>query len=141
MDFRQIILINSIGYCPLAREPCSDPCPHHATATKSDVAVYDRSRDASPTAFCHHFALFFSINYPSPSCHSVLQPSDPVLVDLDELARRAPHSAAHRFHNALREAAVTAVHRAVRSSTEFGQAFPEASIRVYNRAKDRVARL
>lgn len=46
------------------------------------------------------------------------QPSDPVLVDLDELARRAPHSAAHRFNSALRKA------------------FPEASIRVYNRAKD-----
>mmetsp|Transcript_29842 Transcript_29842/g.36571 ORF Transcript_29842/g.36571 Transcript_29842/m.36571 type:complete len:372 (+) Transcript_29842:58-1173(+) len=48
-----------------------------------------------------------------------LQPTDPVLVALDELARRAPpHSAAHRFNNALRKA------------------FPEASTSVYNRAKD-----
>lgn len=38
MDFRQIILINSIGYCPLTAEPCSDPCPPHA-ATKSNVTV------------------------------------------------------------------------------------------------------
>lgn len=44
-----------------------------------------------------------------PVLDSVLQPSDPVLVDLDELARRAPHSAAHRFNSALRKAAVAAV--------------------------------
>ena len=60
-----------------------------------------------------------------PCFSPVLQPSDPVLVGLDELARRAqgaaPDGAAHRFNNALRKA------------------FPEASTSVYNRAKDGLA--
>lgn len=47
-----------------------------------------------------------------------LQPDDPVLLELSELARRRPDSAAERFDAMLRKA------------------FPAASTRVYNRAKD-----
>jgi len=47
-----------------------------------------------------------------------VEPTDPALVALDELARRDPDGPAHRFNEAL------------------VKAFPKASMRIYNRAKD-----